>query len=68
MKNDLPESGLWTVQDMAVFLRTTPAAVFKSVERRQIPHIRLGRRILFDPAAVREWLGRHQVPSERTSP
>lgn len=54
-------SRLWSVEDLAGYLHTTRHGVYKLVERRQIPHIRLGRKILFDPAIVRAWLNDHLV-------
>jgi excisionase family DNA binding protein len=52
---------LWDVKDVAAYLHTTPHAVYKLVERRAIPHVRLGRKILFDPDTIRAWISDHQV-------
>jgi hypothetical protein len=57
-----PES-LWTVSDLARFLKISPNAAYKLVERRQVPHIRLNRKVLFDPQTIRNWLNQHVVKS-----
>jgi excisionase family DNA binding protein len=55
-----PES-LWTVSDLARFLKISPNAAYKLVERHQVPHIRLRRKVLFDPQTIRNWIGQHMV-------
>ena len=47
---------LWNVRDLAAFLRTTPAAIYPLVQRNGIPHLKVGRNLRFDPAAIRRWL------------
>lgn len=47
---------LLTVREAAKLLRASPGAVYKLVEKRQIPHLRIGRKILFDPVILRTWL------------
>jgi excisionase family DNA binding protein len=52
---------LWTVRELAGFLKVSSNAVYKLVERRQVPHIRLNRKVLFDPQTIRNWLSQHAV-------
>ena len=47
----------------ARFLKISPNAAYKLVERRQVPHIRLNRKVLFDPQTIRNWLNQHAVKS-----
>lgn len=48
---------LYTVDEVAGWLRTSRKSIYTMVERGQIPGvIRLGRRILFDQAVLLEWL------------
>lgn len=64
--NEIPfvkAESLWTVADLAQFLKISPNAVYKLVERRQVPHIRLNRKVLFDPQTIRNWLNQHSVKS-----
>jgi excisionase family DNA binding protein len=60
-KSDDGPSRLWNVGEVAAFLRTSAGAVYKLVERRGIPHVRLGRRVLFDSRAIHKWIERHHV-------
>ncbi len=54
---------LWTVRDLAAFLQVSENAVYKLVERKQVPHIRFNRKVLFDPQAIRIWVNQHTVKS-----
>jgi excisionase family DNA binding protein len=56
---------LWDVKDLATFVKTTPDAVYRWVELGLVPHLRLGRSIRFDPAAIREWLATRAVPASK---
>lgn len=47
---------LWNVRDVAQYLKTTPQGIYKLVERRLLPHVRLGKRLLFDPKVIRSWI------------
>ena len=44
------------LEDVAERTTLSPSQVRRLVRSRQIPHTRVGRRILFDPDAVAEWL------------
>jgi len=59
--NEQTTDRLWNVRDLASYLHTTEHAVYKLVERRQVPVIRLGRKILFHPKAIRAWLAEQAV-------
>jgi len=52
---------LWSVIEVALFLNASRDAIYKLVERKQIPHIRLGRKIVFDPVRIRKWLEAHAI-------
>lgn len=52
---------LWTVKELATFLSVSPNAAYKLVERRVVPHIRIQRKVLFDPQTIRNWLSQHTV-------
>jgi len=55
---------LWTVKEAAVQLGTTVHSIYKLTERRQIPHLRIGKRIRFDPVVIAAWLKEHEVPAD----
>lgn len=50
-----------TVGQCAAYLGRTPKAVYRLVEREEIPHLRIGRRVQFDKDRVDRWLERHTV-------
>ena len=51
-----PDDQLWTVPDVAKFLRASTSWVYKAAERDQLPSIRIGAMLRFDPTAIRSWL------------
>ncbi|MFO0610743.1 MAG: helix-turn-helix domain-containing protein [Polyangiales bacterium] len=58
----LPE--LAAVGEVAAWLKTTPKAIYAMVERAQLPGaVRIGRRLLFERAALVHWLSERRVPS-----
>jgi len=45
-------------------LRTSRAAIYKMQERGQLPGVRrIGRRLLFDRAALLDWMGQNPTSS-----
>jgi len=60
---------LWTVEDLAKFMRKSPRWVFyalrlRSTDPGSIPHIRLGRTPRFDPGTIREWVHQGCPPAD----
>jgi excisionase family DNA binding protein len=51
----LPEK-LLSCEEAARLLDSTPGGVRNMVYRGQIPHIKRGRRLLFDPRDLASWL------------
>lgn len=52
---------LWTVEDAAKYLRKSKrwvqyALLVPETEPGSMPHIRIGRNVRFEPAALREWI------------
>ena len=47
---------LWRTKDLATYLGTSAIAVLKLTDRHGIPHMRIGRTRLYDPAVVKRWL------------
>lgn len=52
-----PDEMLWTAREVAKHLRASVSWVYKAAERGELPCIRLGAMLRFDPAAIRAWLG-----------
>lgn len=55
MRLDAPDS-LWTVDDVARFLRASPSWVYKAAARDAIPCVRIGAMLRFDPEALRRFV------------
>jgi excisionase family DNA binding protein len=49
------ENDLWDAIDVARFLKTSRSWVYLRVERAEIPHLRVGGLIRFEPSRIREW-------------
>ena len=59
------EPVLFTVQEVAILLRTTPTAVYALAERHQIGGVtRIGRRLLFHRVLLLEWLRQKSTSSQ----
>ena len=55
--NNIPH--LWSVTDVAGHLKVSRSWVYHRVEAREIPHIRIGGILRFDPETIRTWAGSH---------
>lgn len=53
--NPQPTEGLWTVDEVAAFLRCTVRHVH-NLARSGLPHLYVGRLLRFDPLEVRDYL------------
>jgi excisionase family DNA binding protein len=53
--------GLLTVKQVASLLAVHEMTVYGWTKAGTMPHLRVGSRLKFDPAAVAEWLGARQV-------
>lgn len=51
-----PVEGLWRVAEVAAFLGVHPKDVYAWALRGDLPCVRLGRRVRFDPGDVRRWV------------
>src|SRR5262245_63952382 len=52
---------LWTPEDAAGFLRITVKALYQMVYRREIPFLKIGRRLRFEEERLRAWLREKEV-------
>jgi len=52
---------LLTITEAAARLRISKSMAYLLVERREIPHFRVGKRILFDEGQIEEYLNQHVV-------
>lgn len=58
-QNQQPEPSLWTVQDVARFVKCSVRHV-GNLQLAGMPFVKLGHLTRFDPAAVKRWMGLHQ--------
>ena len=49
------EAALWTVADIAGFLRVSKSWVYQASTAGTLPCIHIGALLRFDPAGIREW-------------
>lgn len=62
----ISEPMLLTVSEAASCLRTSKAAIYKMVERHQVPGVvRVGRRLLFHHQTLVHWLNQNRAPSPK---
>ncbi len=46
---------LWDAVDVATFLKTSRSWVYMRAERNEIPFLRIGGLLRFQPSKIREW-------------
>lgn len=51
------------VQEVADYIHSTPLTIRVKTSRREIPHIKCGRRVLYDRVMIDAWLAARQVPA-----
>jgi len=56
--------GLATVSEVASYLRRSESAVYHLCYREMIPHIKLGRSTVFDPAQIMQWIKENTIKSK----
>ena len=58
-------SPLMTVRETAVELRLNVFSVYRLIESRRLPHIRIGRKVLVDRTKLERWIERRAVPERQ---
>ena len=56
---------LLTATEVSEILRVPRSTVYELARARRIPFLKVGRRTLFDPELLREWIARQNVPPRR---
>jgi excisionase family DNA binding protein len=64
----IPAEQLWTVREVASFLRLGRNAIYEMADRGDIPSLRIGSRVRFVPAEVRAWVARQREPAAAVVP
>lgn len=60
LSQPLADDSLWDVKDIARVLKASTSWVYKAAERGELPCIRIGAMLRFEPAAIRAWLASHK--------
>ena len=50
-----------TIQEAANFTRLKPSTLYSYVERRRMPFLKVGSRVLFEKTSLINWLSEHRV-------
>lgn len=58
----------YTAEELAALLGISRKALYNRVASRQIPHLKIGRRLIFPAQQVNEWLARHTTPAREGDP
>lgn len=56
---------LLTAAEVSEILRVPRSTIYELARARRIPFLKVGRRTLFDPELLREWIARQNVPPRR---
>ena len=56
-----PPEPLWTVHECALYLKKTPQAIYSMVSRGQIPYLKIGVAVRFDPRQIQAWIQQFTV-------
>lgn len=59
-----PEGALWDVSECAAFLGLSPSWVYKRAQAGELPAVRIGAALRFEPEEIRAWL-RGQRPESK---
>lgn len=63
-----PPSLLLSIKDAAAALGICERTVWTLVKERQLPHLRVGRRLLFSRAVLEAWIAQQQITPAMASP
>ncbi len=53
-----------TVKQLAEMMGLNESAIYQLTSQKRIPHVKIGRRVLFPVEVVRKWLEEHAVSAK----
>lgn len=59
------DSRLLTAAEVSEILRVPRSTVYELARSRRIPFLKVGRRTLFDPQLIADWISTQNVPPRR---
>ena len=48
-------SRFWNVNEVAEYLRLSKPSIYRLTSQRQIPHMKIHGKLVFNPEQIREW-------------
>lgn len=55
-KTPLGDKAAWSLDDAATATSLSPRMIQRLVKAGEMPHGRIGRRLMFDPPTIRRWI------------
>ena len=49
------------IKELSETIGISVATIYKAIAARQIPYVRIGRRVIFDMGSIRAWIDLHSV-------
>jgi excisionase family DNA binding protein len=68
MTGSLPFENLWDPKDVMLFLKVSRSWVYQRASTGELPCLRVGGLLRFEPEAVRAWARRKSPPTARVLP
>ena len=62
----MAEKRLLTIKEASEYLGITENALYCMVYRRQIPFVKIGKRLRFDKIDLDKWIEKHTIPDSET--
>lgn len=60
-----PSERLMTADEVADLLRVPRSTVYELARTRRIPYLKIGRRTLFEPRSITDWIAARTMPPLR---
>jgi len=58
-----PADKILTVPEVAIYLRISKSKIYYLVQRKEIPHVRIGRNVRIKESDLAKWLEKHNNPT-----
>ena len=56
---------IMTIPEVARYLKISKSKIYYLVQRREIPHVKIGRNVRIKESELTKWLDRHQYSPSR---
>jgi excisionase family DNA binding protein len=66
LENVIADESLWTATDVALYLKVSRSWVYHRAESGELPYVRVGGLIRFQPSAIRTYMEQSATPAHRT--